>query len=261
MAKELSGFSQFEFAAKGTTKTVYYAGAEGEPPVVLMHELPGMVPECVELARELRAEGFSVFMPLLFGEPNQNAIVTNTLRVCLSREFAMFAKGKSSPISSWMRELCRSAHERSNGLPVGVIGMCLTGNFALTLMVDEFVKAPVMSQPSLPVGPLRSQHRDLGTTPSLLKQAVERSERENLPIMGLRFTCDPLCREARFQRLEELFGDRFRKIEIDSSLGNPHGISVASHAVLTVHRVKEPEHPTQKAFREVVAFLHEQLDT
>ena len=30
--------------------------------------------------------------------------------------------------------------------------MCMTGNFALSLMVDETVMAPVLSQPSLPFG-------------------------------------------------------------------------------------------------------------
>ncbi|TNE47580.1 MAG: dienelactone hydrolase [Deltaproteobacteria bacterium] len=261
MAENIPGFLQYDFHAEGTTKPVYQLGSEGQPPVVLMHELPGMVPECVALARELHEEGFAVTMPLMFGQPNQHAIVTNTLRICLSREFSMFAKGKSSPLASWMRALCRKAHEESGGRPIGVIGMCLTGNFALTLMVDEFVMAPVMSQPSLPVGFSQDKHEDLGTDPAILEQAVRRSQEENLPLLGLRFTCDPLCRGSRFQKLEELFGERFRKIEIDSSAGNPHGIPRASHAVLTVHRVKEPNHPTQQAFREVVAFLHEQLQT
>ena len=33
---------------------------------------------------------------------------------------------------------------------VGAIGMCLTGNFGLAMMVDESVMALVLSQPSLP---------------------------------------------------------------------------------------------------------------
>ncbi len=34
---------------------------------------------------------------------------------------------------------------------------------------------------------------------------------------------------------------------------------LSSHSVLTIHRVKEPTHPTQMAYEAVVAFLKEQL--
>jgi hypothetical protein len=40
--------------------------------------------------------------------------------------------------------------------------MCLTGNFALSLMVDESVMAPVLSQPSLPF-PITKRHREACT--------------------------------------------------------------------------------------------------
>nr|BFE50970.1 hypothetical protein GCM10017745_43970 [Saccharothrix mutabilis subsp. capreolus] len=34
---------------------------------------------------------------------------------------------------------------------VGAIGMCFTGNFALTMMLEPAVLAPVLAQPSLPL--------------------------------------------------------------------------------------------------------------
>ena len=127
-------------------------------------------------------------------------------------------------------------------------------------MTDDAVLAPILSQPSLPIGLSKRSHRDLATSPDDLAIAEKRSKEEDIPVMGLRFTCDPYCREDRFAALTERFGERFRKIEIDSGPNNPHGLSLLSHSVLTIHRVREEEsHPTQQAYRAVIAFLHEQL--
>ena len=43
--------------------------------------------------------------------------------------------------------------------------MCLTGGFALAMMVDDTVVAPVLSQPSVPFPLLPSERRDLGISP------------------------------------------------------------------------------------------------
>lgn len=262
MAEELEGFVQFDWTYEGKTRPVYQKGEPSHPPVVLMHELPGMVPTTVQLARDLVDEGFCVWMPLLFGVPNAAPwkMVPYTLQICLSREFSLFAKDRSSPILSWLKSLCREAQRRCHNQQVGVIGMCLTGNFALTLMVDDSVLAPVLSQPSLPVGLTAEAHEALATPEEVLQAAQERAERENIPVMGLRFTCDPLCRKARFDALSRRFGSRFRRIELDSSRGNPHGNPLDGHSVLSIHRVRREGHQTQDAFRQVVAFLHEQLD-
>jgi dienelactone hydrolase len=55
--------------------------------------------------------------------------------------------GRTSPVTVWLRALARHEHERCGGPGVGVVGMCLTGGFALAMMVDDTVVAPVLSQP------------------------------------------------------------------------------------------------------------------
>jgi len=45
-------------------------------------------------------------------------------------------------------------------------------------------------------------------------------------------------------------------MEIDSSPGNPHGISTRTHSVLTVDLVDEPGHPTRSALDRVHQRLH-----
>jgi dienelactone hydrolase len=251
----IAGFGQFEFSAAGATKTVYYQGTG--PGVVLLHEIGGMIPECIELAERIVAEGYTVFMPLLFGRPNAGLLELPlyAMQLCISREFYLFAKGRSSPITVWLRALCLEVKARTDGIGVGVIGMCLTGGFALTLMADDAVLAPVLSQPSLPAGFSESVKRDLGTDPDKLAAAKKR----NIPLLGLRFSEDSICPPQRFEELEQQFGKRFRKIVIDSSRRNPYGISPLSHAVLTTAYNPTPGHPARLAYEEVVRFLTEQL--
>jgi dienelactone hydrolase len=101
-------------------------------------------------------------MPHLFGTPSKPMTMGYALgqiaRACISSEFYVLAKKQSSPVTEWLRALCRSVHEQCGGAGVGALGMCLTGGFALALMVDESVMAPVLSQPSLPF-PVSADHR------------------------------------------------------------------------------------------------------
>jgi hypothetical protein len=66
---DMADFSEFKFTYEDETRPVYVQG--NGPAVVLLHELPGMIPQCVDLARSIAREGFTVFLPLLFGQPNQ----------------------------------------------------------------------------------------------------------------------------------------------------------------------------------------------
>ncbi len=252
----LDGFDQFDFTSEGTTKTVYVRG-EG-PAIVLMHELPGMVPECVQLAHRLVTRGYRVYMPLFFGEPNTMKIVRYTAQVCISNEFALFAQGQSSPITTWLRALCRRAHDECGGPGVGTIGMCLTGGFGLALMAEPAVIAPVLSQPSLPIGPGNRQ-ADPGVEPAVLAQVRERLDTEDRQVLGLRFTGDRLCRQPRFDTLSRELGDRFLRFEIDSSRGNAHGIKPWAHSVLTVDYVDRADHPTRQALDQVFEFMDRHL--
>ena len=63
----------------------------------------------------------------------------------------------------------------------------------------------------------------------------------------------------RFATLKARLGDAFEVIEIDSSAGNPHGLSRMAHSVLT-DQVREVDgHPAYEARKRVVAFLTERL--
>jgi dienelactone hydrolase len=151
-APALEGFESFTFSHDGDVRDVYRRGVG--PGVVVIHEVPGITPEVAGFARRVADEGFTVFLPHLFGTPGKPFsaayALAGVVHCCISREFHVLAERGSSPITDWLRALCREAHRQCGGPGVGAIGMCMTGNFALALMVDESVMAPVLSQPSLP---------------------------------------------------------------------------------------------------------------
>lgn len=256
----LDGFEATSFAHDGATRTVFKRGSG--PAVVVAHEIPGITPEVARFARRVADTGFTVYLAHLFGTPGKPLSALYGLqqmaRACISHEYAVLARNESSPITDWLRALCRHAHAECGGPGVGAIGMCLTGNFALALMVDESVMAPVLSQPSLPF-PVSRAHREALHLSDADLEVVRKRAREGCPVLGMRFTSDPLCPPERFERLRRELGPAFEAVEIDSSRGNPHGISRTAHSVVTKDLVDEAGHPTRAALERVLGFFQERL--
>jgi dienelactone hydrolase len=253
----LEGYREDSFTHAGKTRPVYRRGSG--PGVVVMHEIPGMHPGVIAFANRVADAGFTVAMPLLFGTPGKPVsggyIARELLHVCISREFRLLAARASSPITDWLRGYCRALHAELGGRGVGAIGMCLTGNFALALMVDDAVMAPVLSQPSLPLPFGKKRKAGLHISDSDLAIAKSRK----VPVLGLRFTEDGACPKERFDHLRAEFDGLFEAIEIDSAEGNPHGITRDAHSVLTLQFVNRDGHPTKAALDRVLAFFRERL--
>jgi dienelactone hydrolase len=253
-------FTLEERTYRGDTRPVFKQG-EG-PAVIVIHEVPGLHPLVAEFGRQVVRAGFTVYMPSLLGTPGKPFGIAYSLaslaRACVAREFTMFATRQPSPITDWLRDLARDAHEECGGPGVGAVGMCLTGGFALAMMADERMLAPVLSQPSLPAALLAGQGRDLGLDDATLKKVKARAA-AGACVMGLRFTGDWMVPKGRFDRLREELGDAFIAVEIDSSPGNPHGIRRFAHSVLTIDLVDEPDHPTAQARDQVLEFFRERL--
>lgn len=256
----LDGFSSFELTHDGATRTVYRLGTG--PAVVVMHEIPGITPEVERFARIVAQAGFSVFLPHLFGTPGKPLSLPYALgqiaRACVSREFSVLAANASSPITDWLRALCRHAHAECGGPGVGAIGMCLTGNFALALMVDPTIMAPVLSQPSLPFG-VTARHRAALHVSDDALATIRARVADGCPVLGLRFTHDPMCPGERFDTLRRELGSGFEAIEIDSGPSNPHGIGRMAHSVVTTDLVDAAGHPTRAALDRVLGFFAERL--
>lgn len=256
----LSDFESFELSHDGKTRRVFRRGSG--PGVVVIHEIPGITPEVAGFARRVSDAGFTVYMPHLFGTPGRpfsmGYVAGEMARACVSREFRVLAAGESSPVTDWVRALCRRAFEECGGRGVGALGMCLTGNFALSLMVDEAVMAPVLSQPSLPFPIGKARRAGLHVSPAELSVVKKRSA-AGCGVLGLRFTHDPMCPPERFEALRRELGSGFEGIEIDSGPGNPHGIPRSAHSVLTKDLVDQEGHPTRAALDRVLGFFRERL--
>jgi dienelactone hydrolase len=257
----LAGFEETRFAFEGAERAVYRRGKG--PAVVVIHEIPGIIPEVASFAARVADAGFSVYAPSLFGEPGRpfstGYVLGQVARACVSREFAVLARRESSPVTVWLRALARHAFaEVGVGKGVGAIGMCLTGNFALAMTMDDAMLAPVLCQPSLPFPVLPGATAALHVSDAELENLRRRS-RAGLRVLGLRFTEDPVCRAERFETLRREIGDAFEAVEIDSSRGNSFGIPRRAHSVVTRDLVDEPGHPTRAALDRVIAFFQERL--
>ena len=253
----MTDYERFPFTVDGISHPVYRRGSG--PGILLMHELPGMTPQCLALADRIRARGFHVYLPLLFGEPGEDAGGRRAVSICLRHEFSCLAGNESSPITGWLRALAARIFEECGGPGIGAIGMCFTGNFVLSLMIEPHVIAPITSQPALPLLAFTDARKAaLAVSPDELQAAKQRTS-AGMSLLGFRFSKDSICPKERFQRLRQEFGPAFEGIEIDSSPGNRHGISTGAHSVLTGQFVDHPDHPTYQALQKALAFLEARL--
>ena len=252
----LSDFEKRSIEFLGRSKDVYISG-EG-PAVIVMSEMPGIYQLVADFARRVRDQGFTVYMPHMFGEvgrPISTGYALGSMaRACISREFKAFSANKSSPVVDWLRELAKLAHEECGGKGVGAIGMCFTGNFALNLMVEPSVLAPVLSQPSLPLGKKGGMH----ISPDELRCVKDRLEAQDLTVLGYCFEGDSFCQKERFEDYQEALGDRFigRILPADSARTGTH---MDPHSVVTLHLVDEEGEPTRQALDEILAFYEMRL--
>jgi dienelactone hydrolase len=231
----LADYDLSNFTAAPYTRPVYRRGSG--PAVIVIHEVPGLHPLVVDFADRLVARGMTVFMPSLFGTPGKPVTKGYALRtiignICIRREFSIWSGGKSSPIVDWLRALARHAHAECGGPGVGAVGMCFTGGFALAMMTEPAVIAPVLSQPSLPLRGGKTGSIDVSD--SEIACARARFEKEDLSLLGLRYASDTLVPDARFARYKAEFGDRFETIELADSAART-GTGMAPHSVLTIH--------------------------
>ncbi|WP_139978549.1 dienelactone hydrolase family protein [Nocardioides litoris] len=228
----------------GTTHPTYRKGTG--PGVVVIHEVPGLTADVIGFAEEVVAAGFTVVLPHLFGRPETGdgplAIASSLRQVCVSREFTKLATGETAPVAGWLRSLARDLHADLGGPGVGALGMCFTGGFALAMMVDDAVAAPVLCQPSVPFPVGRARAADVNLSPDDLA-AVRRRAAAGCEVLGVRYARDPAT-GTRFETLTRELGDAFLRVELPGR----------KHAVVTRHRQDE-------AVTRILDFFHGKLHT
>jgi dienelactone hydrolase len=249
---QIDSFDKTSFSAQtkngDTISHDVYSRGEG-PVVVIIQELPGIGQETLALADKFVADGYKVYLPHLFGKLGKTSGLPNFIRVlCMKKEFAIFEKNKSSPIVDWLKALCQSIRASESVDGVGVIGMCLTGNFAISLMADDSVLASVASQPALPLKGadlLHMSDEEISATKTRLAEVG--------PMKAYRFEVDKMCPPEKFETIEKTFNSGgARCIETTTLPGK-------GHSVLTLHFVDEEGHPTRQALDDIMDYFGTKL--
>lgn len=243
--------SSFKASIRGNYEVHHDVYTRGEgAPVVLIQELPGIGLETLSLGDELVNNGFRVVLPHLFGKIGKLNSNANLIRVfCMRREFHIFSSHQSSPITDWLKALCRQIKADSGSKGVGVIGMCLTGNFAIAMMTDDSVLAAVASQPSLPA----LNHKASHLSPEEIATAKKRLDQIG-PMLAYRFEKDTLCTATRFQTLDKTLNEEGKeRIKLNVLPGK-------GHSVLTLDFINREGQPTRKALDEILSYFKEKLN-
>lgn len=259
----LADFDPRSITLDGATKVVHVAGRG--PAVIVMAEMPGISPHVARFARWVRDAGFTVYLPSLFGRdgavPRAEEGVQVFRRACVSAEFRAFAADEASPVTQWLRALARLAHGECGGPGVGAIGMCFTGNFALSMMLESAVLAPVLAQPSRPM----ELPAATGIATAELAAVRERLEREDLIVLAYRFAGDRWCRAERFAAFAQALGPRFVAHVLPDSAANANpppffrDVVASPHSVVTAHLIDEAGQPTLAARDEILDFFTARL--
>lgn len=222
--------------------SVYCLGEDrSKPPLVLLHELPGLTPETFQYAEEL-SKDFTVYLPLLFGEKGQSSTLSTVAAYWTILFEAEWNGGdqldSATPIVAWLQGLTskiEGIHDPAQG--IRIIGNCLTGILPLVAFdnrSDDRKKLLVLAQPSLPLKVFSPYWADdkssLGVTKDELKNA---QGRRNQKLFWVRFEKDciswPDKRKTIFVDFPELIDRTICEKEYDTP----------AHSVLIGERFRE----------------------
>ncbi len=259
----LTDFTPRQIELLGNIKTVHLAGSG--PGVIVMHEMPGISPQVARFARWVRDAGFTVYLPSLFGRdgavPQADEGGEIFQRVCVSREFRVMAGDGTSPVVAWLRALATQAQQECGGIGVGAVGMCFTGNFAISMMVEPAMRAAVACQPSLPLNnpaAIEMSDDDAEVVAARLKQ-------DDLTVKAYRFDSDKFCKAARFETYKKKFGAHFDGKTLPDSAANPETSPFfaqhiqSPHSVVTQHLIDRDGEATLAARDEIMGYLRASL--
>ena len=256
----IEGFTCSKVTAAGMTYRLYQSQRSG-PAVLLLHELPGLYKEDVELGRRIAQSGFTVYMPLFFGKPNGKEsqfiwpLFSET--VLPGTPFPAFRSGHTSRVARWLNELLPSIHQKCGGKGVGVIGMCLTGSLPLALTGSGDVRAVVLCQPSQPNIP----HSGLDVSENDIKAVKD----HKVDILALKFSSDHISPDARWKTLRSKFsgdsypGNHYHELIIRSGDSSPY--HAGAHSIFGAHfdDVKGDHPPTHEALQRALGFLDNRI--
>ena len=226
-------------------RDVYVFGVTG-PPVFALHELPGFTPKFIHFCRALSGNGFTVYAPLLFGKAGETATYRNLLRASFSRDWYVL-KNATPRIINELRRIA-DAIQTEHRVPMGAIGMCFTGQLPVALLDRKYIRAAVLSQPSMPF----ANKKGLG----LDEDDVRAAKQSGVPIIAFRFETDETSPPQRRAAFQQEFG---AQIDFQALPAKER-----QHAVLTEHLFDDKGNmlvgtPAAQAFEKTCDYLRTHL--
>jgi len=238
------------FVSKDHGQIELFVRGEG-PALILLHELPGLADKTFELGDYFVKAGFKVILPLLFGRAGDDNALLGFAKICIRKDLRDLWLGKDTKIVHLIQELATRESQAANNNGVGVVGMCLTGNMVLALLLNNHgtrspITAPVLAQPSSSYsGPALTAARN---------GDIAR------PVMALRFEKDRICKRQSFNKLEQAFGEcpvaNGQSLIVRELEGNKHSTLTYDYKSLSIDVRTNEE---IDARMEVVSFLKQQI--
>lgn len=256
------------FKADSVAHPVYCFGSDRtKPPVLLLHELPGLSGKTLEYARAL-SQDFTVYVPLLFGKPNSQSNWHGLLITFgLKSEWRGLESG-TSDVVTWLRAVVMKMEEAHPGQQIGVIGNCLTGSLPLALLDNPRIHAAVLAQPTLPLTIFRNDEevrKSLGISKEEIEHAKKSTARTENPakIFYVRFDKDCVSKWEKQEMVWDIFTeqgkfpDRVHKWVIPY---DKHPVEHAHSTLIGEWRIGESGKASRVAQDEVKRFLEDPVN-
>src|SRR5262249_36285987 len=128
-------------------------------------------------------------------------------------------------------------------------------NFALSMMLEPAMLAPVLSQPSLPLARAGGMH----IAPDELAAVKQRLRRGDLTGLAHRFAGRSFGRPGRFSAHHEALADPLRARVLPDSAAKPNAPMKSPSSVGTLHLIDEQNQPTRQAVDEILGFFKTRL--
>jgi dienelactone hydrolase len=223
--------------------TVYVKGETSDPPILLLHEIPGLLPETVRFADQLVDHKYHVYMPLFFGSfSGRIGAVRQMLEVCGGHDFNCLSADES-PVVAKLKDLRDRIAEdhKDHKQRMGIIGMCLTGGMPLSLVNDN-VAAVVLSQPAVPFPLTDAKRHSLGADLGPITDP-----KNETAVLGIRFDKDCLAVSERFEDLQKKIESRLDLCVVTSKDEHAHSVLTVEGHNLHFESPQKQEPSTKKA--------------
>lgn len=228
-------------------KRPVFISENGEKPLIVLHELPGMSGSFIDYCRRMSDEGFKVYMPLIFKSPGTKMSSAQSLAFCVTKEFRRLFAAKSSsdsrPFTDWLLQLIQEVADRHPSTKIGVVGMCLTGGFAIAGVASPKVTAVAACQPSFP---FFWDIKSLGFSEADRARIEAGVANKVLPcVKAYRYSGDWKCKEAHMKAARDILGSALERYSPD--LPGRH------HSTLT------SDSASPAVYQDVLKFLNQRI--